>query len=402
MIPTIEQAVRVEAEDTLQMAGFALGINYWPRRSAMYMWERFDLGEIREDMTRIAALGMRIVRFFLSWEAFAPEPGRIDAAMLRHFEAFVQTAADAGLQTMPTLFCGHMSGVNWLPAWALDRATTHERFRTISGGRTSPFGAGDFYADPHLLEAQVRLARTVGKAVAHHPSVYCWDLGNEFSNLREPATPSDGAEWSARLTDALSASSGIGVTGGMHGEDLERDRHLRPSSMAAPWSVATMHGYSVYATFARDRLDTGVVPFYADLMRSFTNKPLLFSEFGNPTCAPGTPTGFACLTESEMAGYATAVLERLQARGTIGALWWCWADYDARLADVPPFDRAPHELHFGIVRNDGSEKPVARALAEFSARALAVREAPPPIADESAYYASLPAGLRALYYRYGR
>ncbi|HVA28767.1 MAG TPA: hypothetical protein VNF68_11340, partial [Candidatus Baltobacteraceae bacterium] len=144
------------------MARFTLGINYWPRSSAMYMWERFDLGEIREDMARIAGLGMRLVRFFLSWEAFAPEPGRIDTTMLRRFEAFVQTVADAGLQTMPTLFCGHMSGVNWLPAWALDPATPHGRFRTIAGGHTSPFGIGDFYADPSLLAAQVLLATTVG------------------------------------------------------------------------------------------------------------------------------------------------------------------------------------------------------------------------------------------------
>ena len=35
------------------MARFLLGINYWPRRSAMYMWQRFDLGEIREDAARI-------------------------------------------------------------------------------------------------------------------------------------------------------------------------------------------------------------------------------------------------------------------------------------------------------------------------------------------------------------
>jgi len=402
MIPTIEQAVRVEAEDTLQMPRFALGINYWPRRSAMYMWERFDLGEIREDMARIAALRMQLVRFFLTWEAFAPAPGRIDAAMLRRLEAFVQTAADAGLQTIPTLFCGHMSGVNWLPAWALDTSTPHGRFRTVAGGHTSPFGAGDFYADPRLLDAQLLFARSVGNAVARHPGVYCWDLGNEFSNLRDPATPHDGARWSSLLAHELLESSGIDVTGGMHGEDLERDRNLRPSSMAAPWKIATMHGYSVYATFAHDRLDEEVVPFYADLMRSFSGKPLLFSEFGNPTCAPHAASAFACLSETEMATYATGVLERLHARGAIGALWWCWADYDARLADLPPFDRAPHELHFGIVRSDGSEKPVARALAEFSARCLAVREAPAPIAEESAYYASLPLGIHALYHRYRR
>jgi len=60
------------------VADFHLGINYWPRRSAMYMWSRFDLGEIREDAFRIRALGLHAVRFFLHWEDFQPEPERID------------------------------------------------------------------------------------------------------------------------------------------------------------------------------------------------------------------------------------------------------------------------------------------------------------------------------------
>ncbi|HEV7178605.1 MAG TPA: hypothetical protein VGN11_01940, partial [Candidatus Baltobacteraceae bacterium] len=126
------------------MTAFLTGINYWPRRSAMYMWQRFDLGEIREDMTRIKSLGMDVVRFFLSWDDFAPQPDAMNPAMLRRFEQMLQTIGDAGLRAMPTLFCGHMSGVNWLPAWSLDRATPHGRFRTITGRHTSPYGIGDF------------------------------------------------------------------------------------------------------------------------------------------------------------------------------------------------------------------------------------------------------------------
>jgi endo-1,4-beta-mannosidase len=126
---------------------------------------------------------------------------------------------------------------------------------------------------------------------------------------------------------------------------------------------------------------------------------VLFSEFGNPECGKDA-TAFACLNENEMADYCTSVLERLQRRGSLGALWWCWADYDRRLADLPPFDRAPHELHFGIVRMDGSEKPVAGALAAFAKRALPVVSAPSRQFDETEFYASLPGGLFADYRRY--
>ena len=281
------------------MSRFLLGINYWPRRSAMYMWERFDIDEIAEDMTRIKELGLDVVRFFLIWEAFQPEPNSANADALRRFDAVMARIDDAGLRALPTLFCGHMSGVNWLPAWTLERESVHNRFRTIANGAVVERAIGDFYADPELLRAQVLFTRRVGERVRAHPALFAWDLGNEFSNLREPSTPQDAAEWSSRLSDALLESSGAGASGGMHGEDLDHDRRLRPSSIAAAWPFAMMHGYSVYSAFARDRLDTNVVPFLCQLQQSFSGKDVLFAEFGNPECPPGSSRvdGFTCLDE---------------------------------------------------------------------------------------------------------
>ncbi len=383
---------------------YRFGVNYWPARSAMYMWQRFDLGEIREDMARIRALGLHLVRFFLRWDDFQPAPDTMDDAMLRRFDAVMQAIADAGLQAMPTLFCGHMSGVNWLPSWALDTSEPHGRFRTISGRNTMPYGIGDFYADEAMLRAQSLFAERVGERANGHAALYAWDLGNEFSNLREPRTPDDAARWSAMLTDVLVRASGGAVTGGTHGEDVERDRHLRPSSLAAPWGIATMHGYSVYSTFTNDRLDTSAVPFYARLMQAFSRKPLLFSEFGNPECPPGaTHAGaFACLSEDEMATYGERVLRALHRIGTIGAMWWCWSDYADSLAALAPFDDAPHELRFGMLRADGRLKPVARMLARVAAESWQVLPTAAPIVDEDVFYASLPQGLHALYHRYRR
>jgi endo-1,4-beta-mannosidase len=382
---------------------FLLGINYWPRRSAMYMWKRFDLDEIGEDMARIAALGLDVVRFFLMWDAFQPQHNAMDAGALSNFDAMMERIAEAGLRAMPTLFCGHMSGVNWLPAWTLERETRHGRFRTIASGTVVDRAIGDFYADPDLLSAQVFFARRVGERMRDHPALFAWDLGNEFSNLRRPATPSDAAQWSARLTDALLETSGVGASGGMHGEDFSEDRRLRPSTIARPWRFATMHGYSVYSAFARDRLDTNVVPFLCQLQQSFSGKAVLFTELGNPECPPGQNRvdGFACLDENELALYAQGAIDRLHARGALGAFWWCWADYDPALATLPPFDRAPHELRFGVVRSDGTPKPVAQTLALFARKARAIVDPPPPsIADEAEHYAGLPESIEREYRAY--
>jgi endo-1,4-beta-mannosidase len=402
---------------------FSLGINYWPRRSAMHMWQRFDPGEIADDMARLAHLGFDSIRFFLRWADFQPEPRRMDRTMLTRLERVMELIAAAGLRAMPTLFCGHMSGVNWLPSWTLDPTREGGRFRTITERGESPYGSGDIYTGA-LLEAQRLHAREAGAALRGHPSVLAWDLGNEFSNLCEPASAADAREWSKRLTGDLQDASGHPVTGGIHGEDLTRDRRIRPSSIAEPWAFATMHGYSVYSDFARSRTDPDVVPFLASLTASLAGKPVLFSEFGNPTCPPGKLSPYdrvplpdepplpviaaddpvlatyACLNEDEMATYARAVLERLHAQGRLGGYWWCWADYHDDLRATPPFDRAPHELTFGIVRSDGTAKPVANALSRFAREARSVVEPVDPAIFEPAYYAGLPHSTYDAYARF--
>lgn len=387
----------------------------------MAMWRRFDAGEVREDFTRIAGLGLDAVRFFLHWDDFQPQPDTVDAQMLVRLEAVANIAAEAGLRTMPTLFCGHMSGVNWLPPWSLDPRTPAGRFRTIAGGAESPYGIGDFYSGA-LLDAQLVFARAAGERLRGHPAVLAWDLGNEFSNLRAPASEDAAADWSRRLTAALEETSAIPVTAGTHGEDLTQDRNIRLLMLCAPHAFATMHGYPVYSGFSRNRLDPEVVPFLAHLAAGFAQKPLLFSELGNPTCPPGklspfervalpdespNPTispddpvlaNYACLTDAELAAYCTNVLERLHADGRLGAYWWCWADYADELRDEPPFDRAPHERSFGIVRSDGTEKPVAAALAAFAREQRTVLPADdtPMIAD-AYYYRTLPSSTSTLF-----
>jgi len=381
------------------MARFLLGVNYWPRTSAMGMWSRFDAGEIDEDFAHIAALGLDVVRFFLLWETFQPRPDEFALPALRDFETVIESANARGLRVMPTLFCGHMSGINWMPEWTLEPNEGASRFRTITNGRVTRHAIGDFYTG-ELLEAQRAFVRTLGERVRDHPAILAWDLGNEFSNVRIPATPHDAEHWSAALAHDLFESSNLPVTGGTHGEDLSEDRNIRLSSICEPWKYATMHGYPAYSAFARSTADPEVVPFLYELAGTFARKPVLFSELGNPACASGAHevAGIPCLHEAEMAHYARQVLERLHARGALGAFWWCWTDYAPELSSTPPFDRAPHEFRFGIVRNDGSEKPVAKVLSEFARQRRPLAEPVLPLrVDETRYYESLPASIEAAY-----
>jgi endo-1,4-beta-mannosidase len=357
----------------------------------MAWWRAFDAGEADRDLARMREWGLDQARIFLTWEDFQPAPDRVADEPLRHLEAVLESAARRGIGLVVTLFCGHMSGVNWLPAWVLAEGATSP-CPVVSSGRWMPAdaaGAGDVYADPRLLEAQLFLARQLAGRFGTHPALAAWDLGNEISIVRWPASPEDGARWSTLLTAEL-ARDGTAVTGGLHSADLEQDRRIRPSTIAAPWAFAVMHGYPIYSPAAAGPIDPDWVPFLCGTVARLTGKPTICHEFGLPDHELG---------EEAVGRYAAAVLERLWAEGRSGGFWWCYTDYDPRLASTPPFDRAPHELHFGMLRSDGSEKAVVDAFRAFGRREVRPSVLPPG-PDEEALYAGLPASLTEAYHRH--
>ncbi len=80
----------------------------------------------------------------------------------------------------------------------------------------------------------------------------------------------------------------------------------------------------------------------------------------------GRGAGTTPLVEEEAAAaYTTAALEGLRRAGCLGALLWCYSDYDPALWANPPFDLAPHERAFGLWRVDGTPKPAVAAITAF-------------------------------------
>src|SRR3954469_20754368 len=116
---------------------FLMGINYWPRKKAMYWWANFDAGEVREEFAMIRELGLTHVRFFLLWESFQPSPETVSATALRDLRTVCDIAAETRLLLQPTFFTGHMSGPNWAPDWLIDMKSKcrREDRQVVSLGR---------------------------------------------------------------------------------------------------------------------------------------------------------------------------------------------------------------------------------------------------------------------------
>jgi hypothetical protein len=127
------------------MTDFTLGVNYWPRRKAMYWWSNFDAGEVRAEFAIIKSIGMNVVRIFLLWDDFQPEPNMVAKDKLDDLVKVADIAAETGLGLDLTFFTGHMSGPNWSPRWLLGgdlppKAHQHWLRDVVSDGRTTDKG----------------------------------------------------------------------------------------------------------------------------------------------------------------------------------------------------------------------------------------------------------------------
>ena len=394
---------------------FEVGVNYWPASSAMRWWRRFDASEVKRDFARIREAGGDLVRLFLLWEDFQPRPTSVSDRSLAHLVTVAEMARRHALRIMPTLFVGHMSGANFVPEWALGGAAPPGRFRVIANDRVVERAMRNWYVDPLVFEAQALLARECAAALAGHPALWGWDLGNENSNCCAPPTSDDGVRWLDRMASAIrSVDAACGITLGLHMEDLEDDRRIGPAEAASVCDVLCMHGYPIYTAWCRSPTDPELVAFLTEVTRWLGGKDVLFAEFGAATRNgdPGAPTPSGAPTpaergpspllgEDEAARYTERAFARLHAAGALGGLVWCYSDYDRAIWSEPPLDRAPHERHFGLWRADGTPKPAVAALTEWSGR---LHVAPPPLNwtedDRKNFYTSPRATLVRLYRAY--
>lgn len=360
------------------LCAFRLGVNYWPAEHAMDWLAAYDPAITRRDFHRARAAGLDSVRIFVRWADIQPAEATIDAATLGHLVDAADAASEAGVALIVTLFVGHMSGVNWAPAWATGGADGDRRFRVVTpgGGSSPPGGLRNWYADPAIGAAQERLASAVASALAGHGAVWLWDLGNENSNCTIPPDAATGSAWLERMTAAIRrADPGRPITVGIHMEDLEDDRRIGPAEVARHCEVVSMHGYPPYTNWADGPTDDLLLPFLALVTRWVAGgTEVLFEEFGLPTASPAHTGPGWLVDEQAAAAFTGRALDGLRDAGCSGALLWCFADYAPHLHHRPPFDEALHERTFGLWRSDGSAKP---AVGEISRRAGLHRRTPP-------------------------
>jgi len=268
---------------------FLLGVNYWPRRKAMYWWSDFDLLEVQREFDQIREFGLKMVRIFLLWEDWQPAPDRINPQALDHLGSVCDTASERGLKLNVTFFTGHMSGPSWSPAWMLrsEAALAPWVRQVVSAGQPVPGGYLNPFEDSATIEAAELQLKTVVARYKDHPAIALWDLGNEPDLFARPASAEAGRAWMRRMAGVVHEIDSVHpVTCGLHMTNLVQDSGLRVDEVFAEVDQAVMHGYPMYADWSIGPLDPDFVPFLCALTSALCGKPTLMQEFGGCT-APG-------------------------------------------------------------------------------------------------------------------
>lgn len=358
---------------------FLTGVNYWPREKAMYWWKNFDPKEVNHQFAEIESLSLKLVRIFLLWEDFQPKPKEISQVSLKNLENVLDIASKHDLKLLITFFTGHISGINWIPEWALNKKSTEVKrirfYPSITNGKVSKYSIKNLFEDPLMREAEKLQIRTIVSKFLHHPGLWGWDLSNEVSNLYIPRSSEVAKSWIQILAGEIrKIDTAHPIVCGTHTEDIERDRGFRQQDISLFCDYPIMHGYPMFCNWAKDPLDSDLVPFLNVLTESLSKKPVLFEEFGLATVPLGQPARkilsgertIYMATEREASKYYSQVLEKLYQIGSVGALAWCFSDYTF---ERPPWKEPPLndiEMHMGLTRTDGSLKPHAEILQSFT------------------------------------
>ena len=277
-----------------------------------------------------------------------------------------------------------MSGVNWIPAWALGGTDRDDRFRVVSDGRVNGSGLRNWYSDPLIVRAQALLATEAAGALAGHEAVWMWDLGNENSNCVIPPTASIRAGVAAtdRLRDPYGRPGAPGVTVGLHMEDLENDRMLGPREavrgMRCPLDARLSHLCPLGG-----RPHRRAAPALPGRCHALARRRPRRAVRGvrSPDLPPGRSDRRGSQTPGrELSGRGGKLrpptpnerLRRCKRRAAWARCSGATPTTTRPSGNDPPLDLAVHERSFGLWRADGSPKPSVAVVEAFAgARRLA-------------------------------
>lgn len=383
-----------------------LGVSYLPAAVGPYLWHEFNAEVVTRDLAAIAAHRIPVIRVGLAWDAFMPSDRAPNPRRMRDLETLLTAARELGLRVVPTLFAQSTGDCVMLPAYAVDRRASRAGVRCTTDARVVDGGPRDIYADPLMLEVQVRWLDAMLTAFADHPAIAAWDLGYDPASTVRPRRIAEVAAWAALLAERVHAQDEeCRLTLGQ--DDVVRGRGVRLAAVAAHVDAVGLVLNPQRLPLPGDARDAGRAVFVADLARALAGAevPLLVDvevasgDVERHEDAAPAPADPVTLPFDVAQSLCDELLQRLPAAGVAGLVAGAWSDWGGRLLESPPADRRPWLARLGIVDSTGNSKPIAEVWDALAANehAVATPALFPAAVDVESYYANLPDSLRDLY-----
>lgn len=250
------------------------GVNYVPSRNWYYCYNDWRPSEIAADFGRIAELGADHIRSMIVWPWFQPNPRYVSTAHLDRLDEMMRLAAAAGLDVMPSIFTGWLSGFHFNPNF---------------------YEGQPFYTSAKWQAAQDVYISALAERLANHRNLLGVDLGNELAcSWKAPIR--DGDAWMQRSFDRLHAllPGRVHVNGVDHTSWFSDDTFSARALMKQQ-AVATLHCWPFWTGAGKlggplDRPYTHLIAGMAALARSLgdaPDHPIWAQEFG--ACALEMP-----------------------------------------------------------------------------------------------------------------
>ena len=351
---------------------FIVGVNYWPRKTAMFMWREFDRDVVEEDMSIISSLGLSCIRIYLLWEDFQPTPQTVPTVMLDRLVELLESADRRNIKVVAALFAGHLCGLNWLPPWMLLASTDPNQSQVFSMGKVRYNRTRNPYAEPEVMERQIYFLGELTNAVSGHPALLSWDLGNEPSRWTPTADNFAVQLWLQAMTETLKEKDDrVPLTLCLHVSDLERSNGLTPSVAANYLDYLSIAGQPQNLPWAEDPFSSALPCFLGSVVRWLGKGQVMIQELGLATRSilPGPRDNDLgrrddqlLVSEEDAAVYAEEVVTHLRGLELMGALWKSYGDYHPSVWERPPLNTLNTERFSGLVRYDGTPKVAASVL----------------------------------------
>lgn len=320
-----------------------VGVHYVPRQGPDWPW-RVGTEEFDREFGRMAALGIDSVRIDLIWAAVEPREGEYDESHLARLDEILAAARRHGLRLQPVLLVGGEVGdAYWDVPWREGR---------------------DPHADPGLREVQARHAEMLARRWGGEEGILAWDLNDEPGIwLFQDTDDAEAIAWTAELAGAIRAVAPDDlITIGTASQEVDHGP-FRADVVAAELDFACVHPYPIYSPeLYPDRLlgarMTHAAAFEVALAGG-AGRAVMLHEYGASS---------AQFDPRAIASYDRLLAWSSLGRGAIGFYPWCWIDAEPEAYRRAPYVRMAHETQFGLLAENGAERPRAGVLADLAAR----------------------------------